>query len=372
MFLGQAIDVRRVFHQALLEEHGGPLLPQPVNVHRPAADEVGEPAERLGRAGGVRAIAHRLPLRAHHLAAAGGASLGHDEPPLPTAALAGHRPHDLRDDVSGPLHDHRVADADVLAADVVLVVQRRLLDDDAAHLHRLQHGEGVEAAGAPHVDGDLQQLRRRLDGRELVGHGPARLSSHVAQPLLQRQPVDLHHQAVDLVLQVVALLHPLLVVAVDLLQMAAAGDVGVDAEAEVAQPVERLQVAVRPRSVLQPAKLVDPDVQPPGRRHAGVELAHGAGGGVAGVGEQWLAQVRPLVIESLKGGLGHVDLAPYLKAGWDFAVPHLHGDAAHSAQVLGDVLPSQAVAPRGPLHEAPALVDQRHRQAVDLGLDDHT
>ena len=36
-------------------------------------------------------------------------------------------PDDLRDDVAGALDDHRVADADVLAADVVLVVQRRQL-----------------------------------------------------------------------------------------------------------------------------------------------------------------------------------------------------------------------------------------------------
>ena len=41
---------------------------------------------------------------------------------------------DLRDDVSGALHDHVVAFADLLAVDVLFVVQRRARDRDAADL----------------------------------------------------------------------------------------------------------------------------------------------------------------------------------------------------------------------------------------------
>ena len=246
---------------------------------------MGEPAEDLRRAGGVHAVAHRLALRPHHLAAALGTAPRHDESPQPAGALAHNRPHDLGDDIARPLHDHRIADTDVLAADVVLVVEGRLLDDDTAYLHRLQHGKRVEAAGAAHVDRDLQELGRRLDGRELVGDRPARLPPYVAQPLLEVEAVDLHNQAVDLVLQVVALLHPLLIVAMYLVRVAAAGDVGIDAKAELIQPLERLPVGVRRHSIVRPAELVDPDVQPPGSGDAGVELAYGAGGGVSGVGE---------------------------------------------------------------------------------------
>ena len=267
---GEGEQVGRVLHQALVHEHVGPLLAEAVDIHGAAADEVGEPAEDLRGAGGVHAVAHRLALRPHHLAAADRAALGHDEPTLLAGALAHNRPHDLGDDVARPLHDHRIADTDVLAADVVLVVEGRLLDDDTAYLHGLQHGKGVEAAGAAHVDRDLQKLGRRLDGRELVGDRPARLPPYVAQSLLEVQAVELHNQAVDLVLQAVTLLRPLLVAALDILQVAATVDVGIDAKAELIQPLERLPVGVRRLSIVRPAELVDPDVQPPGSGDAGV------------------------------------------------------------------------------------------------------
>ena len=63
-------------------------------------------------------------------------------------------PDDLRDHVAGALDDHEVADADVLAADVVLVVEGRARDRDAADLDRLELGERIEDAGAPDADVD--------------------------------------------------------------------------------------------------------------------------------------------------------------------------------------------------------------------------
>ena len=68
------------------------------------------------------------------------------------------RADDLRDDVPGALHDDVVADPDVLAQDVVLVVQRRELDDDAADDDGLEHRERVQLAGAPDVDADVEEL----------------------------------------------------------------------------------------------------------------------------------------------------------------------------------------------------------------------
>ena len=50
-----------------------------------------------------------------------------------------HGADDLRDHVTGALDDHHVALADVLAVDVLLVVERRPRDGDAADLDRLEH-----------------------------------------------------------------------------------------------------------------------------------------------------------------------------------------------------------------------------------------
>ena len=69
-------------------------------------------------------------------------------------------------------------------------------DDD-----RLQHCEGVEAAGAADVDLNGVELRGGLGGRELVGDGPARLAADDAHRALQGELIDLDDEAVDLVVE---------------------------------------------------------------------------------------------------------------------------------------------------------------------------
>src|ERR1041385_323796 len=70
---------------------------------------------------------------------------------------------DLRDDVTGALDDHSIANADVAplaqnlalvadALDVILVVQRGVLHDDAADADRLQLRRRRQHAGAAHRD----------------------------------------------------------------------------------------------------------------------------------------------------------------------------------------------------------------------------
>ena len=120
-----------------------------------------------------------------------------------------HRADDARDHVAGADHGHDVADADVVVADVVLVVQRRVGDGRAADLHRLEHGVGVEHAGAADADHDVEQLRARVARAELVGDRPARVFAGGAELRLQREVVDLDHDAVDLVVERLALRLPI-------------------------------------------------------------------------------------------------------------------------------------------------------------------
>ena len=103
---------------------------------------------------------------------------------------------------------HVVAGADVLAADVVLVVQRGALDRDPADEHRLQHGERRQHAGAPHVDLDAVQARGHGRRRELEGDRPARVVGHAAQRRLESVAIDFDHGAVDVVVELVAALLP--------------------------------------------------------------------------------------------------------------------------------------------------------------------
>ena len=91
----------------------------------------------------------------------------------------------LRDHVAGAQHDHLLADADVLAREVLLVVQRRLLDRDAADVDRLEHRVRVQVAELARVPADLVQRGHRRRRRELPGDRPARLAADDAQPALQ-------------------------------------------------------------------------------------------------------------------------------------------------------------------------------------------
>ena len=96
--------------------------------------------------------------------------------PLALAALDQRRDH-LRDHVAGARDHDLVALADVLARQVLLVVQGGGRDRDAADVDRLEHRERQQPPGAADVPDDLVQLRRRGDRRELPGDRPARLAA---------------------------------------------------------------------------------------------------------------------------------------------------------------------------------------------------
>ena len=106
---------------------------------------------------------------------------------------------DLRDDVAGALHDDGIADADVLARDLVLVVQRRVRDDNAADRNRLELCDRRQRASAANLNFNAAQHRRRLFGGELVRDGPARRARHESEPLLIIETVHLVDDAVDIV-----------------------------------------------------------------------------------------------------------------------------------------------------------------------------
>ena len=71
---------------------------------------------------------------------------------LPRGRFVRHHRDHLRDHVAGALDDDGVAVADVLARDLVLVVQGGAADDDAADGDRLQLGHRRQRAGAADLD----------------------------------------------------------------------------------------------------------------------------------------------------------------------------------------------------------------------------
>src|SRR5262249_15322448 len=121
----------------------------------------------------------------------------------------------LRDNIAGTLHHHGVADADVAAVaqlftsyapDVVLVVQRDVLHDDAADADRLQLAHRREGAGATNLDLNPLENGDRAFGRKFMRNAPARRARYEAQPFLPVDAVDLVDDAINVVIELGAAL----------------------------------------------------------------------------------------------------------------------------------------------------------------------
>ncbi len=152
------------------------------------------------------------------------------------------RRDDLRDHVAGAHHDHVLARAHVLAHDVLLVVQRRQLDRHAADCDRREHRVGAQVAELADVPHHLLERRHGGRRRELPRDRPARVAPDRAEPALQLEVVDLDDDAVDLEVELAAAALPLQALRDHLVLAAEQPDVAVDAEAVLAQPLERLRV----------------------------------------------------------------------------------------------------------------------------------
>src|SRR5690554_5479160 len=91
-----------------------------------------------------------------------------------------HHARYLGYDIAGAPHDDDVADAHVLALDLILVVQRSVGNGHTAHVHRFEPRHRCELAGAPHLHVDADEARHLLLRREFVGKGPAWRAGHEA------------------------------------------------------------------------------------------------------------------------------------------------------------------------------------------------
>ena len=248
---------------------------------------------------------------AHGRAAAGRADLRELVGLGALGPLVGDDAHDLRDDVAGAAHDHRVADADVLARDLVLVVQRRVRHHHAADRHRLELGGRRQRAGAADLDLDVVEPRHRLLRRELVGDGPARRARHEAQPLLPVEPVDLVDDAVDVVAERGALRLHLAMEGEHLLGRLAHAHQRIERQAPLLEALVDAGLGIgRQRAGRPPA--VGEEAQRPARGDGGIELAQRAGRRVPGIGEH-LGPGRGLLgVELLEIVVAQIDLAAHL------------------------------------------------------------
>ncbi len=340
---------------------------QPLDVESGARGEVDQPLLDLRAAGEPAGAApHRLARIAHGGAAANRAMVGKDVGQGFRRSALRHRSQDLRNDVARALQHHGVANANILAGDFVLVVQRGPRHKHAADIDRLQRRDRRQRAGTADLDQNVLQNRRRLLGGKLPGDGPARFAAGETKSGLQRQVIDLVHHAIDVVRQRRALGRDVGLEGFGLGLAAQQPAQRIDGKSPAAQALQEMPVRVG-ELFAGLAQRIGEQQQPAARRDARVELAQAAGRGIARIGEQPLSGLLLRRVECQEIGLGHEDLAADFDArGRVAGKPARHG--IHRQQIGGDGLALAAVAARA-AHDQPAmLVGERDRQSVDLRL----
>ncbi len=126
------------------------------------------------------------------------------------SARFGDDADDLRNHIARALNDDRIADANVFAANLVLVVERRAGDEHACDIDRLQLRDGVETAGAPDLNRDRIDARRTCVAGNLYAVAQRGSRATIAEFLLQAEAVHLDHDAIYLEVECVPLLVPVL------------------------------------------------------------------------------------------------------------------------------------------------------------------
>ena len=287
----------------------------------------------------------------------------------------GHGADDLGNDVSGLVDDDGVSHAHVLAADLVDVVQGGTRDRRARDHHRVKLRNRRQHARTTHLDANLAQRGVLLLGRKLVGDGPAWCAGRKAKCGLAGKRVDLHHHAVDVIVEVLAMSQRLLAEGMHLgCGMAERGMV-VHAEATVTQPLEKLPLAGH-RDGRHVRDGIDEGLEVAVGRDARVLLAQASCGGVARIGKGLASGGVSVLVQANEAVLGHVDLATHLD-GLSKALPHhareacpieRRGHVLDREHIGRDVLARGAIAARGRTHKLAVAIGKRDAQAVNLEL----
>src|SRR5699024_4732664 len=195
----EPVDVDRCLQQAFANELLDLAAAEAVDVHGIARGEMLErfaPLRGADQAAGAarhRFIGHALDCGAAH--GTGGGQL--DGPRLSWLALVADRAHDFGDDVAGAAHDDLIADAHVLALDLVHVVQRGAGDGDTTDEYRLELRHRGQRAGAPNLKMHVVEARLGPLRRNLARDRPARRARDETQLLAPGGVIELVNTAVD-------------------------------------------------------------------------------------------------------------------------------------------------------------------------------
>src|SRR6202790_1797828 len=352
----QREDVGRLLHPAVFEKEFDLLFAETIDVEGAARGEQFQVLDLLVGAGefaaaaGARALLPGRGLLAHHPAAQRTRTFLRELiGPGVLGALVEHHIHHLRDDIAGALDDDGIADpyiaalAQLLAVaadapDVILVMQRDVLHDDAADADRLELADRGEGAGASDLDLDIPQHGHGALGRELVRDRPARGARHETEALLPVETVDLVDHAVDIVIELGALLFYFAMESDQLLHRMTNLGQRIGLEAAALEPADHAGLGVGRHLAHLPPGIREKAERPRGG-DGRILLPQRARRRIARIGKDGIAGGLLPLVEREEGVLGHVDLAAHLADLRDVAALQFFRHVLERTDVGGDVLP---------------------------------
>ena len=281
--------------------------------------------------------------------------------------LIEHHAHYLRNDVARALDDDRIALANVLAADFILVVQGRIGDDDTADRHGLEFGDRRQRPRAANLDVDGIEDSRCLLRRELVRDGPARTARNEAESFLIVEAVHLVDHAIDIIAKARAIDADGLIEGDKRFHCPTAIHARIDWQPPLRKRVHDIELRLgRQRGCGTPG--IGEEAQRPLGGDTRIELAERTGSRIARIRKHLptglgLRRVEPAEILGAEIDLAaHLDHIRYARA------LELMRDLADRADIGRDVLAFNAIAACGRPDKRATFITDRDGEAVDLRL----
>ena len=289
-------------------------------------------------------------------------------------ALAQHGPHDFGNHVAGFVDDNRVSHSHVFAAYLVDIVQRGARYGRPGDRYGVEFGDGGQYPGSPNLYANLAQHRALFFGREFECDSPARCARGEAQCGLLFEGIDLHHNAVDVVIQAGAPFERLRAEIVHFGGRFAARGFRVYRKARVAQPAEKFMLRFYMQGV-GACRGVQKCCQIAGRGDLWVFLAQAAGCRVARVGKRVASFGIGLFVKAGEAAFRHIDFAAYFDAlvsvglhAGQARFRKVHGHVANGSHVERHVFARGSIAARCSPHKRSVFIGERYAQAVYLQL----
>ena len=226
-----------------------------------------------------------------------------------TRALFRHHAQHLRNNLASLIDKHPVADADILRADKILIMQGCTTDNAAAQLHRRQHCRRRQHSCASHAPVDILQRRFCLLRRIFISRRPARVLACCAQDALLINIVDLDNSAVSIIsksltqlVKISNIFNRRVDIFYNLIVLA-------DLEAIACQRCQRFAMLF-PCALAH--KIIGKKAQAAAGRHLRVKLTQAACRRITRISKFALAPLCTLLVELHEGMTRHIHLAAHI------------------------------------------------------------